>query len=91
MYKKIAKVSNIFEHKTLQRSECPIHRFSVSRQSFGGISSINPNNLRWLYETAESWPWGNSINMDFMHQSAMIYSRCLISSELDRLKCSSVL
>lgn len=69
--------------KTTQRSGCQIHRFSVSRQSSGGFSSINPNNLRWMYVTAESWSWGNSINMDFMHQSAMLYAQCCIASRIE--------
>lgn len=76
-------LDNIFDQKTSQRSGCPIHRFSVPRKSSGGFSSINPNNLRWLYVTAESWPYGNTNNMDFMHQFAMLNAQYQVSERID--------
>lgn len=79
----ITELSHIFDQKTSMRSGCPIHRFSVSRQSSGGFSSVNPNNLRWMYVTAESWPYGNDVNMDFMHQSAMLVAQLYVSEKID--------
>lgn len=82
----VSGLEGLFIQKTSQRSGCPIHRFSVSRQSSGGFSSINPNNLRWMYVTAESWSYGTKENMDFMHQSAMLFAQCVIVSILEQDK-----
>nr|WAD86856.1 polymerase [Bimbo virus] len=62
-----------------KRTGSAIHRFSTERQSSGGYNAVSPTSLSRMFTTTDTLGEINSINYDFMYQSAIIFMQSILS------------
>nr|WAD86862.1 polymerase [Kolongo virus] len=62
-----------------KRTGSAIHRFSTERQSSGGYNAVSPTSLTRMFTTTDTLGSINTINYDFMYQSAIIFMQSILS------------